>query len=128
MILIDSNFFIGLVNNRDQWHSRAIELVDEIEHENRIVADLVIIEAITLTGSLLGGKVAKSLYDNIKDNYKICDTRHLYDKAMISYLHYNGSLSLTDVLLIELMKEKNIHKIVSFDSNFDKIRGILRIF
>jgi predicted nucleic acid-binding protein len=127
LILIDSSFFIALSNNKDQWHNRAIKVFNNIQNEEKIIVDVIILESITLIGSLAKGKIAKALYDNIKDNYAIIETNKLYDKAMETYLHYDGVLSLFDVLQIEIMKIYNIDKIVSFDSDFDKVKGITRI-
>lgn len=127
MILVDSNLFIALTNQYDQWHEQSIKILSDIENEKKIIADVVILESINLVGSLLGGEIVKQLYDNIKDNYSIYATNELYDEAMISYLHYDGFLSLTDVLLLKIMEDLQIDRIVSFDSDFDKIKGIKRI-
>lgn len=127
MILIDSSFFIAIFNKSDQWHKRALELFDIIENEERIIADVVILESVTLIGFISKGKKVKTLYDNLKDNYRIIETTNLYDEAMISHLHYDGALSLFDLLQIEIMKNLKINKIVSFDSDFDKVKGIRRI-
>ncbi|RBQ23010.1 hypothetical protein ALNOE001_12900 [Candidatus Methanobinarius endosymbioticus] len=35
-------------------------------------------------------------------------------------------LSLTDSLIVELMKKNNIIEIISFDSDFDKVDGIIK--
>lgn len=127
LILIDSNFFIALINRKDQWHDKSKRIIDKIEHQEKMVTDGVITEAITLTGSLLGGKIASTLYNNIKDNYKIHTTYHLYDKGMITHLKYDGKLSLVDALLLETMKELKINKIVTFNKDFDNKNNIIRI-
>jgi predicted nucleic acid-binding protein len=36
-------------------------------------------------------------------------------------------LSLADSTAIQVMKSKKIHEIYSFDSDFDKVEGIIRI-
>jgi len=128
LILIDSNFFIALINENDQWNKRAVEILKQIKDEDKIVADVVILESITMIGKLFGGEIAKALYDNIKDNYSIHTTTHLYNKAMKSYLKYDGVLSLTDMLIIEYMKDIEVNELVSFDSEFDNVEGIKRIY
>jgi len=128
LILIDSNFFIALINENDQWNKRAVEILKQIKDEEKIVADVVILESISMIGKLFGGEIAKALYDNIKDNYAIHTTTHLYNKAMKAYLNYDGVLSLTDMLLIEYMKEIEINELVSFDSEFENVEGIKRIY
>lgn len=53
--------------------------------------------------------------------------RKLFDRAVEIYLKYDGTLSLTDAVSIEVMSEKGIKEIVSFDTDFDKVKGIARI-
>ena len=128
MIFIDSSYFIALSSKKDQWHEKAVKLLDRIEKEkNCIVIDGVILETIAKVGYLGGGKKAYLMYNNIKDNYIIYNTTHLYDKAMVNHLKYDGTLSLVDTLIIEKMKELKAKELISFDSDFDKVSGIVRI-
>ena len=41
MILVDSNFFIALINEKDQYHKRAIELSEEIMDEDDKIVPLL---------------------------------------------------------------------------------------
>ena len=127
MILIDTNFFINLLDTKDKHHRKAKKILKKIENEEKVVTDGVILETMALAGSLYGGKVATELYYNIKDNYKIHQTYHLFNKGMISHLKYDGTLSLVDTLLIETMKELNIYELVSFDKDFDNKDRVVRI-
>ncbi len=128
MILIDSSFFIGLALAKDQWHNRALELIPKIEESNKMVSNLIISESVTIVGSLSGGKAGKMVYDYITDNCTVFDSeRPIFDEAIWTYLKYDGTLSLTDVVSLELMKRFNFQEIVSFDADFDKVNGIIRI-
>ncbi|MCK4454942.1 MAG: type II toxin-antitoxin system VapC family toxin [Thermoplasmata archaeon] len=51
----------------------------------------------------------------------------LLDEAMALHLQYDGTLSVADCASVALMSRKGIGGIVSFDSDFDKVRGIRRI-
>lgn len=129
MIFVDSSFFIALILENDQWHDKALKLIPELEKSKKIVSGLIISEAVTIVGSRAGGKAGKMIYDTIKDNCKIFDSdlSH-YDSAIYTFLKYDGTLSLADSLSVEIMKNNNISEIVSFDSDFDKINGINRIY
>ncbi|MDR0912302.1 MAG: PIN domain-containing protein [Methanobrevibacter sp.] len=128
MIFVDAGFVIALVSKNDQWHENALKVAPKIINKDKIISNLVIEEIISLTGSKLGTKATKEIYHNILDNYKIFDeTRALYDKAIDTFIKYNAKLSLTDSMSIEIMKEIGIHEIVSFDSDFDNKKGIVRI-
>ena len=79
-------------------------------------------------GSLEGGKAGKILYEYFIDNCKIYFMDdEILSKAMDSFLKYDGSLSLADATSVEVMKKHRIKKILSFDSDFDKIKEIDRI-
>ena len=43
-ILIDTSFIIALVNERDQFHDRAIEVADQYDGQSLIVTDVVLLE------------------------------------------------------------------------------------
>jgi predicted nucleic acid-binding protein len=129
LIFIDSSFFVALILENDQWHDKALKLIPEIEKSQKMVSGLIISEAVTIVGSRAGGKAGKMIYDTIKDNCKIVDSDlSYYDSAIYTFLKYDGTLSLTDSVSVEIMKTLNIFEIVSFDSDFDKVNGINRIY
>ncbi|RZN41369.1 MAG: PIN domain-containing protein [Methanosarcinales archaeon] len=89
---------------------------------------MIVSESVTLAGSLEGGKTGKILYEYFTDNCKITfmDVTMLA-KAVDTFLMYDGSISLADAASVEIMKKHKIKKILSFDSDFDKIPEIDRI-
>lgn len=131
MIFIDSGFLIAIFVDKDQWHKKGIRLIDKIDKipkEDKIISNLVIEEIITLIGSKIGAKASIEVYGYIHDNYTVFnEDKSLYDKSMSSFLKYNATLSLTDCVSVEIMKELEINEIVSFDSDFDKVDGIVRV-
>lgn len=64
LILIDTNFFISLLNKKDLHHKKAKKILQRIENQEKVVSDGVILESISLAGSLFGGKVTTALYYN----------------------------------------------------------------
>ena len=80
-------------------------------------------------GKLKGGKEGKILFDYITDN---CEIQYLdmklCDKAIETFLKYDGTLSFADSVSIEIMRQKGISEIASFDRDFDKVKGIIRIY
>ena len=87
----------------------------------------MVVETINLIGSCNGGKVGYTVYRYIKDNYTIINYETLLDESIYYFLKYDGTLSLADSTAIQVMKSKKIHEIYSFDSDFDKVEGIIRI-
>jgi predicted nucleic acid-binding protein len=125
---VDSSFFIALVLKSDQWHDRAVQLIPKLEESQKMVSGLIISEAVTMVGSRSGGKAGKMVYDYITDNCRVFNQEgSIYDEAINTYLKYDGTLSLTDSVTLEVMSIFNIKEIVSFDSDFDKVNGLVRI-
>lgn len=129
LIFCDSSFFIALALANDQWHSQAEKLVPMIEKSDKTVSNLVLSEAVTMVGSLGGAKQGKLIYDYLMDNCQIIHIdQEICDNTIQIYLKYDGVLSFGDSVSVELMKESKIKKIVSFDSDFDKIDTIERVY
>jgi predicted nucleic acid-binding protein len=127
MIFVDSSYFIAIAREKDRWHNNALKLVEKT-NDSMMISDFIISESVTLVGSLEGGKAGKILYEYFIDNCKIYFIdEEILSKAIGSFLKYDGSLSLADAASIEVMKKHGIKKILSFDSDFDKIKEIDRI-
>ena len=46
---------------------------------------------------------------------------------MLVFLHYDGILSVSDAVSVAIMNARHIDRILSFDSDFDKVGGISRV-
>ena len=87
----------------------------------------MIIESLNLIGSCHGGKVGYLTFKYIKDNFTIFKSETLLEESLRYYLKFDGTLSLADCTAIHTMKENNIYEILSFDDDFDKVEGIVRV-
>jgi predicted nucleic acid-binding protein len=128
MIFVDSSYFIAVANREDRWHRDAKRLTRRLEREDLLTSELVLSEAVTGVGSLLGGKAGKEAYDVIVDNCAVeLATQERCAGAITAFLHYDGALSFADAVSITLMQELGTQAIASFDSDFDRVRGIERL-
>ena len=128
MIIVDSSYFIGLVDKRDQWHKNALALKKYFESEEVVITDLIVSEVLTEIGQRKGGKEGHLIYQFFKDNCKIIySTEQDFESAEKIYLNFDGKLSISDSLAVHYIYEMAINKIISFDSDFDKIKNITRI-
>ncbi len=128
MIFVDSSYFIAVANRTDRWHGDAKRLMRRLEHEDLLTSDLVVSEAVTGVGSVLGGKAGKAAYDVIVDNCAVEPaSMERCARAITTFLHYDGTLSFADAISIILMQELGTRGIASFDSGFDSVRGIERL-
>ncbi|NYB51212.1 MAG: PIN domain-containing protein [Methanobacteriaceae archaeon] len=128
MIFIDSSFFIAAINKKDQWHEKAGEILPIIRNEEKITSELILSESVTLVGSLFGGKTGLKLFNYILDNHEVRYVdKELSFNSMNTFLKYDGTLSFADSVSIEIMRDLQIERMVSFDSDFDKVDNIIRI-
>ena len=127
MILADSSYFVALADERDRWHEDALR-VREAAGRDYLVHDLVVAEALTIVGARQGGKPARTLYEYFTDACELAFAdAGLLEDAMALHLRYDGSLSVADCVSLALMERRHLRTIVSFDRDFDKVRGLRRI-
>jgi len=127
MIFADSSYFIGLADMKDQWHAQAVGVLKKVQ-DRLILSDLVISETVTSIGSRAGGKAGKRIYNFFCDNCEIVYIDDdLLEESMEIFLKYDGKLSVADSVSVAIMKKRGIKKIISFDSDFDRVKGIIRV-
>jgi predicted nucleic acid-binding protein len=128
LIFADSSFFIALLNKKDQWHKDIPKVLPQIDKVKKITSILVLSETVTLVGSLSGGKAGVLIYEYIIDNYEVIYMdKTLNNNAMEKFLQYDGTLSLADCVSLEIMEMHQFNNIVSFDSDFNKVKNLNRI-
>jgi len=128
MILVDSSFFIALADRKDQWHVQAKKLQASLAGETVIISDLIVAESVTIIGKRSGGKAGEHLYHFFIDNCEIVFAdEQILKGGMSVFLRYDGTLSVSDAVSVNIMAMKHIDRILSFDSDFDKVDGITRL-
>jgi uncharacterized protein len=128
MIFADSSFFVALVDRKDQWHPASKALLPVLVDETIIISDLIIAESVTIIGRRSGGKAGEHLFHYFMDNCDLVVTdEKILKGGMGVFLRYDGTLSVSDAVSVFIMEKKNINRILSFDSDFDKVEGVVRI-
>ena len=128
MIFVDSSFFIALVDRKDLWHPAAKAILPVLADETIIISDLIIAESVTIIGRRSGGKAGEQLYHYFMDNCDLVVTdEKILNGGMVVFLRYDGTLSVSDAVSVFIMEKKHIERILSFDADFDKVEGIVRI-
>ncbi len=123
MIFVDTSFLIALLISSDQFHEKALNISQTI-NERKVINNTVLNETLNaFTGK--GGKIGKELYDVICEMF---DIQYLnsadYDDAIELYLHYDSSINYSDCTILSTMFQNDINQILSFDSDFEKVKGI----
>jgi len=127
VFVADSSYFVALSDRKDRWHREAQRVKASIRPEF-VVSDFVVGEAVTLVGARRGGQPAQVLYEYFVDECEIAFVdRDMLREAIAYHLQYGGRLSVTDCLSLVVMGRRRIGDIVSFDDDFDRVRGINRI-
>ena len=130
-IIIDSPVWIGVKSERDQYRLKSVEIFNRFSNgdiKKVYITDYVLLETINFLLRKEGFDEAYQTFilllqhERIEiiyvDEVMLQDIKGLFEKYK--------DLSLTDCSIIALMEEKNIKTLFSFDSGFDKIKGIIR--
>ena len=106
----------------DYWNDLAKNLT--IPNEKMIINNLVLSEVLNLISKRSRLDIT-SVYEIIKKNVEIIYLgEEDYLKAMQLCKYYDNSINYSDCLILTTMKNLNITKIVSFDSGFEKVKGL----
>lgn len=129
MIFLDSTYIIGLMIDNDDYHDKAHILKSYIKNEKKLINNTVLVEVL----NSLKNYNHKLNLNEIKDvllSYDEIDflTSEKYNDSFDLFKYYNQSINYSDCTIIKTMVDYNTSIIVSFDSDFDKINGIKRIF
>lgn len=122
MIFLDSGYFIGLMDKKDDNHEDAIEIENYLNYadESTVVNTTVLVE--TLNRSVGKKDDVKQLWDDLHVNNIVIQ---LSDEDYLKSLEINGwfnnSINYSDCTIIQTMMSMGINRIVSFDSGFKKI-------
>ena len=123
MIFVDTSFLLALLIESDPLHEKAL-LISETIHEKKVINNVVLSETLNAFTSK-GGKLGKELYQGINEMFEI---KYLnksdYDDAIELYLNLDSSINYSDCTILLTMINNRINRIVSFDSDFTKIKGI----
>ena len=134
-IFIDTGVFVGYINNKDEHHDVAVNLLEDImrnRYRAPFTSDYIFDEAVTVAlyrtrdsrkaidvGELIIGNKEKGIaqFVNILPVSKI-----VFNEAWKIFLKYTKKmLSFTDCTSIALIKEREMDYIASFDEDFNGI-------
>ncbi|MBR6993841.1 type II toxin-antitoxin system VapC family toxin [Methanobrevibacter sp.] len=128
MIFLDTSYINGLILKNDSHSVDSGNIEPYLENESKATNITVLVE-------VLNSLTNYNFFGNIDDllsylfNFEILDclTSHDYNSAMLLFKYYNGSINFSDCTILQSMQKFGITRIASFDSDFDKIKGIQRI-
>lgn len=126
MIFLDSSYLIALMIKQDRNYKKASDLKTTIFNERIIINNTVLSEVLNSFNKYN----SLNLEHNVNNMFKF-DIDYLteddYKKALTYYRYYNTAINFSDCTILVTMNKYNTDKIVSFDSDFNKIKGIINI-
>ena len=127
MLLLDSSYIIGLIIKKDNLQQKAQILEPIIQHEKKLINNIVfteVLNSLTATNSKYNADTLTKLLLSYNIHFL---TPEDYKESILLLKHYNYSVNFSDCTILHTMFKNNINTIVSFDSDFDKIKNIHRI-
>lgn len=122
MIFLDSGYFIGLMDEKDNHHDEAMEIRDDLHtlKETTVINTTVLVETLNrLSGTRV---VVKSLWDDMRlNNTVVCLNNDDYKKSLEINGWYNNAVNYSDCTILKTMMDFGITRIVSFDEAFKNI-------
>ena len=128
MIFLDSTYLIGVILKKDTFTEKALKLKPVLKNERKLINNTVfteVLNSLTATNSTYDADELTELLLSYEIDFLGPDD---YVEAVASYKHYNHAINFSDCTILQTMIKNGVSTIVSFDSDFDKIKGIHRIY
>ena len=129
--VIDSPVWIGAKSEKDQYRLKCLEILTHFNNgniKNVYITDYILLETINFLLRKENFEEANQALFNFlqSDRVEIVFVDEVMLEDMKEIFKKYKNLSLTDCSIISSMREKNIKYLFSFDSGFDKVKGIIR--
>lgn len=128
MIFLDTSYIVGLVIKNDNYSDKSLKLKSYLKNEKKLINNTVFNEVLNSLTSFNSEYSADSLSNLLLSydvNFLSADD---YAESISLFKYYNCSINFSDCTILNSMIKNNVNTIVSFDSDFDKINGIHRIY
>ena len=128
MIFLDTSYINGLILKNDSYQEISNQLQYFLKNETKATNITVLVEVLnSINQNNFRGSI-EDLINHLLD-FQVFDflTISDYESARILFNYYNRSINFSDCTILQSMQNHGITRIASFDSDFDKIKGIQRI-
>lgn len=132
MLFIDAGLWIAAFRKEDAYFERAKELLQDVEKEGDFLVstETVFSEVITFFVRRHSSRVARQVAGLILSTPNVSLLATTKEECMLAstYLEKFDLSSYADALTMAVMTSRNIRKLLSFDSDFDRNQRIQRLF
>lgn len=131
-VFVDSNVFIGIFNEDDALHARALKIWDFLKKEDYkiTVSNFVISEVITVLSQRVSKELAlafaHTMYFNERQEVEIIYSSETIELKALEYIQMISSknVSFVDATIFAMSELYKIKKLASFDEIFQKQKTI----
>ena len=128
MIFLDTSYIKGLILKNDSYQIFSENIKPILETETKATNITVLVEVLnSLKPNNFNGDIREIIFQLLNLDTFDWLTAEDYNSAMEVFNYYGGSVNYADCTILQSMQNHGISRIVSFDSDFDRIRGIKRI-
>ncbi len=130
--VIDTPIWIGSKSERDQYNKPSIKIINaflEGKIKKVYLTNYILVELVNFLLKKLGYDFALDVLESIKssDKIEIIFIDEIMDIEINNIFRKYKRLSTTDCSIIYIMQKEKINYLFSFDSNFDSVKGIIRL-
>ena len=129
MIFLETSFIVNLNVSKIQKHEKAKVLYEEIETSPKAISEMVVYETLTVLRKLKQeDNLIKEVYKELitSEDIKVFEDV-VYYKQALDYTLNKNKIGFFDNLSYVVMKNNDIKRIASFDSDFDIFKDIKRM-
>ena len=123
-IFVDALYWVAVINPRDQWHARAVEVATNIEGRVLVTTESVLIELMNFFGEygpsfrLKTARLVQALLDR-EDLEVVEQTRATFLAGVEIYqARPDKGYSLTDCISMNVMRERGLTEVLTHDHHF----------
>ncbi len=131
-IFADTFYWVALVNKKDNWHQRVIEITSTLKNVEIVTTDEVLIEVLNFLSSIVPlRKRTVQFVDDIMKNPHIKVIAQNRESFLEGFNLYRRRLdkeySLTDCISMTVMQRLKINEVLTHDNHF-KQEGFIILF
>jgi predicted nucleic acid-binding protein len=118
---VDTWFIVALINKRDQYHQKALQLSEQYKNHPLITTDAVFLEFGNALSSNYKNEAAELIEQFLaSDEIDVIRlTPELFDESLRLYKQYQDkSWGLVDCFSFVVMKQNKVNQALTFDQHF----------
>ncbi len=123
-IFVDAIYWVAIINTRDQWHDRAVEVGQKLEGSALVTTESVLTELLNFFGEygpsfrFRTGRLVQTLLE--REDIEVVEQTHAAFRAGIELYQArpDKGYSLTDCISMNLMRECGLTEVLTHDHHF----------